>query len=115
MNCMTAISCVPPVLKVSAGMACHVYVDFDGTIAPGDPTDSIFARFADPYWQVIEEEWQQGRASSWETMQRQVALIRATPEALDAFVDTVRIGLHAGLNVLSRHELARVDAILQWK
>ena len=88
---MTAISCVPPVLKVSAGMACHVYVDFDGTIAPGDPTDSIFACFADPYWQVIEEDWQQGRASSWETMQRQVALIRATPEALDAFVDTVRI------------------------
>jgi 2-hydroxy-3-keto-5-methylthiopentenyl-1-phosphate phosphatase len=72
-------------------MSCHVYVDFDGTIAPGDPTDSIFARFADPYWQVIEEEWQQGRSSSWETMQRQVALIRAKPETLDAFVDTVRI------------------------
>lgn len=87
---MTAISCVPTP-KVSAGMSCHVYVDFDGTIAPGDPTDSIFARFADPYWQVIEDEWQQGRSSSWETMQRQVALIRATPEALDAFVDTVRI------------------------
>jgi 2-hydroxy-3-keto-5-methylthiopentenyl-1-phosphate phosphatase len=72
-------------------MSCHVYIDFDGTIAPGDPTDSIFARFADPYWQVIEEEWQQGRSSSWETMQRQVALIRATPNELDAFVDTVRI------------------------
>jgi 2-hydroxy-3-keto-5-methylthiopentenyl-1-phosphate phosphatase len=72
-------------------MACHVYVDFDGTIAPDDPTDSIFAQFADPYWRVIEEEWQQGRASSWETMQRQVALIRATPAALDAFVSTMRI------------------------
>jgi 2-hydroxy-3-keto-5-methylthiopentenyl-1-phosphate phosphatase len=72
-------------------MSCHVYVDFDGTIAPDDPTDSIFAKFADPYWRVIEDEWQQGRASSWETMQRQVALIRATPDELDAYVASMRI------------------------
>jgi 2-hydroxy-3-keto-5-methylthiopentenyl-1-phosphate phosphatase len=88
-------ACVPfflvRALEVNVSMSCHVYVDFDGTIAPDDPTDSIFGRFADPYWQVIEEEWQQGRASSLETMQRQVALIQATPEALDAFVATVRI------------------------
>jgi hypothetical protein len=29
-------------------MRCRVYVDFDGTIAPDDPTDALFARFADP-------------------------------------------------------------------
>jgi 2-hydroxy-3-keto-5-methylthiopentenyl-1-phosphate phosphatase len=45
-----------------------VYVDFDGTIAPSDPTDTLFARFCDPSWRTIEREWQEGRrthATAW--------------------------------------------------
>jgi len=72
-------------------MTCDVYVDFDGTIAPCDPTDRLFDRFADPYWRVIEAEWQAGGQTSRDCMQRQVALLRATPEALDAFLAGVRI------------------------
>lgn len=72
-------------------MRCRVYVDFDGTIAPDDPTDALFARFADPYWHVIEEEWQQGRLPASECMKRQVRLLRATPAEIAAFLAEVRI------------------------
>lgn len=68
-----------------------VFVDFDGTIAPDDPTDSLFARFADPYWLEIEAEWQAGRISSSEAMERQVRLIRATPDEVHSFLRTMRI------------------------
>lgn len=69
----------------------HVYVDFDGTIAPHDPTDALFARFADPRWQEIEREWQEGRLTSQECMSRQVRLIRARPSAIAEFLETVGI------------------------
>lgn len=68
-----------------------VFVDFDGTIAPDDPTDSLFARFADPYWQEIEAEWQQGLITSSEAMARQVRLIRATPEDITRFLQDMKI------------------------
>lgn len=68
-----------------------VFVDFDGTIAPDDPTDSLLARFADPSWVDIEAEWQQGRITSREAMARQVQLIRATPEEIARFVMQMRI------------------------
>lgn len=75
----------------SSALPIDVFVDFDGTIAPDDPTDSLFARFADPYWQEIEAEWQAGRISSSEAMERQVRLIRATPEQVHSFLRTMRI------------------------
>ena len=54
-------------------MQCAVYVDFDGTIAPDEPTDALFDKFADPAWREIEKDWQEGRASSRDCMERQVA------------------------------------------
>ena len=60
-------------------MKCAVYVDFDGTITPDEPTDALFDKFADPAWRQIEKDWQEGRASSRDCMERQVALLRATP------------------------------------
>lgn len=69
----------------------QVLVDFDGTIAPDDPTDRLFERFADPEWRDIEAAWQSGTISSRECMARQVALLRATPEALDRKIRSVRI------------------------
>jgi len=68
-----------------------VYVDFDGTIAPADPTDALFERFCDPSWRTIEREWQEGRCTSRACMTRQVDLLRATPEAIDGFLATVII------------------------
>jgi 2-hydroxy-3-keto-5-methylthiopentenyl-1-phosphate phosphatase len=66
-------------------------LDFDGTVAPDDPTDRILERFADPEWRAIEAEWQGGRITSQECMQRQVALLRATPRQLDAAIRSVRL------------------------
>jgi 2-hydroxy-3-keto-5-methylthiopentenyl-1-phosphate phosphatase len=68
-----------------------VLVDFDGTIAQDDPTDRLFERFADPYWRVLEEAWQRGRISSRECMQRQVELLRVSPEELDEQIANIRI------------------------
>ncbi len=76
---------------MTAALPVNVFVDFDGTIAPGDPTDSLFSRFADPYWLEIEAEWQKGAITSAEAMQRQVALIRATPEQISDFIGGMEI------------------------
>src|SRR5215475_6000382 len=69
----------------------QVLVDFDGTIAPDDPTDQLFARFAGAEWRDIEEAWQSGAISSRECMARQVALLRTSPERLDREIRKVRI------------------------
>jgi len=75
----------------------QVLIDFDGTIAPDDPTDHLFERFADPYWRVLEDEWQSGRISSRECMQQQVDLLRVSPRVLDEEINTIHIdqGFHA--------------------
>src|SRR5215468_11093611 len=67
----------------------QVLIDFDGTVAPDDPTDRLLERFADPLWRVIEEQWQSGLISSRQCMQRQVDLLRVSPEALDAAIGTI--------------------------
>jgi 2-hydroxy-3-keto-5-methylthiopentenyl-1-phosphate phosphatase len=71
-----------------------VFVDFDGMIAPGDATDALLARFADPSWRQIEARWQSGEIASIECMARQVDLLRATPCDIARFAETVRIDPH---------------------
>jgi 2-hydroxy-3-keto-5-methylthiopentenyl-1-phosphate phosphatase len=51
----------------------------------------LLDRFADPSWREIERQWQSGEISSHECMARQVALLRATPEALDAEIRAIRL------------------------
>jgi HAD superfamily phosphoserine phosphatase-like hydrolase len=79
-----------------ATLGYRVLLDFDGTVAPDDPTDRLLERFADPAWRDIEAEWQAGRLTSRECMQRQAALLRATPNELDAAIRKVRVdpGFH---------------------
>ena len=72
----------------------RIYVDFDGTISVGDITDLILESFADPSWRTIETEWVAGRIGSRECLARQIDLVRATPEALDAFVRGTTIDPH---------------------
>ena len=69
----------------------HVFVDFDGTIAPVDTTDLLLERFADPSWQEIEADWKSGRIGSRECLVRQIDLVRATPEEMDQFVSRIDI------------------------
>lgn len=70
---------------------CHVFVDFDGTIVPCDATDFLFERFAAPSWQDVEKEWQAGRIGSRECTTRQVALMRASPEAVAEGIDQIKV------------------------
>ena len=78
-------------LVPKAHVNCHVFVDFDGTIVPGDATDMLFSRFAEAEWLDIEADWKAGRIGSRECMARQVDLLRATPEEFDALVATVEV------------------------
>lgn len=71
-----------------------VYVDFDGTIAPADPTDTVLDRFCDSSWREIEREWQEGRRTARECRAQQVKLLRATPDALDELIRSFRIDPH---------------------
>lgn len=70
---------------------CHVFVDFDGTIVPRDVTDTVLETFADPSWLEIEAEWKAGKIGSRDCLSRQVALIRATPQAMDALVASIDV------------------------
>ena len=72
-------------------MNCHVFVDFDGTIVPVDATNQLLEMFASSDWLAIEEEWHTGKIGSRECMERQIDLVRARPEQLDAFLSTVKI------------------------
>lgn len=72
-------------------MRCHVFVDFDGTIATVDTTDLLLERFADPRWREVEDEWAKGLIGSRECMARQIDLVRASPADIDRFIDEVEI------------------------
>jgi 2,3-diketo-5-methylthio-1-phosphopentane phosphatase len=70
---------------------CHVFIDFDGTIASVDTTDLLLERFAAPAWRDIEEDWKAGRIGSRECLVRQIDLVRASPAQLDAFIAGIGI------------------------
>jgi 2-hydroxy-3-keto-5-methylthiopentenyl-1-phosphate phosphatase len=68
-----------------------VFCDFDGTITQVDVTDQILSQFAHPSWQEIEQEWVRGVIGSRECLERQLALVEASPEELDALIDAVPV------------------------
>jgi HAD superfamily phosphoserine phosphatase-like hydrolase len=79
-------------------------LDFDGTIAPDDPTDRLLERFAASEWRAIEADWQAGRMTSRECMAQQTALLRATPLQLATAIRSIQIdqGFHAFLGLCRR-------------
>ena len=68
-----------------------VLVDFDGTIVHQDATDLILERFALPEWRDVEQEWVSGRIGSRECLARQIDLVRATEQELDALIGEIEI------------------------
>lgn len=68
-----------------------VVCDFDGTMCDVDVTDALLGRFALPAWLDIERRWQMGEMSARQCMQEQVRLLRAAPEELGAFLETIEI------------------------
>ncbi|MBI3804347.1 MAG: MtnX-like HAD-IB family phosphatase [Nitrospirae bacterium] len=75
----------------------HCFCDFDGTITVRDTTDAVLEQFADPKYLEWEQKWEAGEISARECMAQQVRLIRATPEAVRAFVREIPVdpGIHA--------------------
>lgn len=72
-------------------MAVKLVCDFDGTIALEDVTDGLLERFADPAWRDIEARWLAGEFGSRECMARQLALVEAESDELDAYIDSISI------------------------
>jgi len=72
-------------------LSINVVCDFDGTVSLEDVTDGLLERFADGAWMDIERQWLGGHIGSRACMARQVALLRASRNALDAYLDSVRI------------------------
>jgi 2-hydroxy-3-keto-5-methylthiopentenyl-1-phosphate phosphatase len=90
----------------------RVLLDFDGTVTTRDSVDAVLEKFALPEWQDVEREWEQGQIGSRECLQRQTALIRATPEAMDAFVDTIKVDpAFADLLGLCRRSGAQIEIV----
>jgi 2-hydroxy-3-keto-5-methylthiopentenyl-1-phosphate phosphatase len=60
-------------------------------------------------WRVVETAWQSGQISSRKCMQRQVELLRMSPEELDAAIRHVRIdpGFSGFSQVLQAHRCER--------
>ena len=72
-------------------MTVTVICDFDGTIACEDVTDGLLERFANASWREVEAQWLAGEFGSRECMARQIALIDASADELDAYLDSLQI------------------------
>lgn len=73
------------------GVLMHAYCDFDGTIAEIDVTDAVLERFASAEWRRIERAWEERHINARQCMSAQVALIRASMNEIDAFLNSVKI------------------------
>jgi 2,3-diketo-5-methylthio-1-phosphopentane phosphatase len=74
-----------------AGPAAVVFLDFDGTITRRDATDAILDAFADRAWMEVEDAWVSGQIGSRECLEKQMALVNATPEQIDDLLDGISI------------------------
>lgn len=68
-----------------------ILCDFDGTICLPDATDALLERLAAPEWRMLERQWREGLLGSRECMARQVALIDASEDDIDAVLEAVRM------------------------
>jgi len=84
-----------------------MFVDFDGTIALDDTTDLILEGFADPAWRSIEADWVAGTIGSRECLARQIDLVRATPDAVDALASKAEFdsGFPAFVRYCQNHDI----------
>ena len=68
-----------------------LFIDFDGTISEVDVIDAILEKFADSRWLETENEWLAGKIGSRECLKRQFSFVKATPQELFEFIDTLNI------------------------
>jgi len=68
-----------------------ILCDFDGTISLRDVTDLLLSHFGNAVCDELEEQWAAGIIGSQECMSKQIALMDATKEQLDAVLSQVAI------------------------
>ena len=69
-----------------------LFLDFDNTITRGDVLDCVLERYsASEAWRDWEAEWQSGRISTRECLERQTADLRVTLEELIRFTDSIDV------------------------
>ena len=78
--------------SVSVERPAALFLDFDNTITHGDVLDRVLERYsATEAWRFWEAEWQAGRISTRECLERQTADLRVTLEELVRFSDGIEI------------------------
>jgi 2-hydroxy-3-keto-5-methylthiopentenyl-1-phosphate phosphatase len=73
---------VPPLEEGAPPIA--ILVDYDGTIALTDVSDTLMAAFVDAEWEAKAAEYDAGRIGSRRLMEWEIGLIRADPRELIA-------------------------------
>lgn len=68
-----------------------LFIDFDGTISKRDVIDRILDQFADSRWLETEEKWLSGKIGSRQCLREQFSFVRALPEELNEFLDTLEL------------------------
>src|SRR5271169_1883653 len=81
----------PTQAREATELAPVVFCDFDGTVTQLDVTDQILSQLAHPSWQEIEREWMLGLIGSRDCLERQIALVDASAEELNAVIDAIPI------------------------
>jgi 2,3-diketo-5-methylthio-1-phosphopentane phosphatase len=94
---MNALSADPAATGFRAPPA--LFLDFDNTVTSSDVLDLIIEHYsATDRWRQWEVDWRDGRASTRECLENQVANLRVTAAELIAFTD--RIGIDEGFESL---------------
>jgi HAD superfamily phosphoserine phosphatase-like hydrolase len=82
---MTAIPPAPPVRPLEPGAApLAILLDYDGTVAQTDVGDTVMAEHVTAEWEPIVAAYEEGRIGSRQTMEAELALLRATEADLMA-------------------------------
>ena len=74
---------------------CVIFCDFDGTITNRDTIDHLLEKYALPEWEIIEEEWKNGKIGSRECLEKQIDCIpNFNQEEFSKFLEEVTIDEH---------------------
>ncbi|ACD65993.1 MAG TPA: 2,3-diketo-5-methylthio-1-phosphopentane phosphatase [Sulfurihydrogenibium sp.] len=67
------------------------FCDFDGTISKQDVIDTLLENYASRQWLEIEKLWNEGKITTRECLDAQMALITITEKELDDFLSKIEI------------------------
>ena len=75
-----SVSAPPPLLEGDVPLA--ILVDFDGTVALTDVSDTIMATYVPGHWEEVVARYDEGRLGSRDLMTWEMSLVRADPAAM---------------------------------